>query len=73
MLPWYERGPDGVWTGREWETEQQARAEVGPGCSVHVETSARVGRVSFARTAYTRSIELVPRREWRPRGLGTSD
>lgn len=71
MLPWYERGPDGVWTGREWSSEEQARAEVVPGCTVHVETSARVGRSTFARTAHTVAVPLVPCREWMPRGCVT--
>jgi hypothetical protein len=70
VLPWFERDASGVWTGREWASEEQARAEVGPGCTVHLETAARVGEVGFARGVYTRCVLLVPRREWRPAQFG---
>lgn len=71
MLPWYERDASGVWTGREWATEPEARAEVAPGCTVHQETSARVGRLDpFTRSRFTQWVSSVVRRDWKPRGFG---
>lgn len=73
MLPWYERGPDGVWTGREWSTDTEARAEVALGCTVHVELSASVEPASFRRTPHTQWVSDVVRRAWKPRGYGGGD
>lgn len=73
MLPWYERGPDGVWTGREWATEPEARAAVAEGCSVHVELAAVVEPASFRRTAHSQWTSNVVRRAWKPRGYGGTD
>jgi hypothetical protein len=70
LLPWYERAPDGTFTGRDWATEDQARAEAAPGRTVHQETSALVGALSFGTTTYTRRVSSVTRRSWKPRGWG---
>ncbi|MFE2751490.1 hypothetical protein ACFXGA_05750 [Actinosynnema sp. NPDC059335] len=66
--PWYERGPDGIPTGRTWDTEDQARAEVAPSCTVYQETSALVGDTSFGYTAFTRPAPRPPVTGWRPLG-----
>jgi hypothetical protein len=74
VLPWYERGPDGVWTGREWESETQAAAEVAPGCTVHQETAARVGLLQrFAVGRFTQWVSPAVVRPRVPRGFGKSN
>lgn len=73
MLPWYERGPDGVWTGREWATEAEARAAVTPGCEVYAELSAAVEPASFRRTEHSQWVSDVVLRAWKPRGFGGVD
>lgn len=73
VLPWYERGPDGTWTGREWATDTEARAEVAPGCTVHVELSAVVEPASFRRATHTHRVSDVVSRPWKPRGYGGTD
>ncbi|WP_367128300.1 hypothetical protein [Saccharothrix sp. HUAS TT1] len=69
LLPWYERGPDGTATGRDWATERQAHDEAGPECTVHQETSDRVGPLTWALGEF---VAYVPRpvRHWKPRGFG---
>lgn len=71
-LPWYERGPDDTATGRQWATEEQARAEVAAGCTVYLETAALVGEVSWAPSRW---MAYVPKlvRSWKPCGWGGTD
>jgi hypothetical protein len=73
MLPWYERDAAGVWTGREWSTEAEARAGVALGCSVHVELSAVVKPATFGRTTYSQRVSDVVPRLWKPRGQAGTD
>jgi hypothetical protein len=71
-LPWYERGLDGKSTGREWATENEAHVEIGAGCSLHLETAALVGSVSWAPSQW---VAYAPKsaRGWKPRGWGGTD
>ncbi|MGW4114804.1 hypothetical protein ACWEFJ_28350 [Actinosynnema sp. NPDC004786] len=70
LLPWYERGPDGVPTGRQWADEKTARDRVGDGCTVHRDVyAADGGSTSFGVTRHTRPAASGPADPWRPATL----
>lgn len=68
LRPWYERGPDGVWTGRAWVDENRARSETAaPGCSVHFDLFTTIGRGSLWTQVGYAPVKV---RRWKPRGFG---